>query len=110
MFRHRPIRSQLYLPIVKFGVPDTDWPYLLFVPLGTYIVFFFSGLEIARVPLELPATVFAFVGAVAFSNLIRRGRRPFWLQHTLAAAVTPARRRRRLPSDAAARPPRPWVL
>ncbi len=34
--RARPIRSQIYLPVVRFGVTDADWKFVIFITLLCY--------------------------------------------------------------------------
>jgi len=105
--RARPIRSQIYLPVVRFGVTDADWKFVIFIALLGYSIPFFFNLKLMRVPLELCTTVIAFVGSVAFFNFVRIGRRPFWLQHQVAALTKTSRHRHALPTD---KKERPWLL
>ena len=105
--RARPIRSQIYLPVVRFGVRDTDWKFVIAIVLLAYTLPFFFNLKVLRFPLEIWTTIISTVMSVAFFNFVRIGRRPFWLQHQIAAFVTPSRRRHSIPSD---RKERPWLL
>ena len=105
--RPRPIRSQIYLPVVRFGVRDTDWKFVIAIVLLSYALPFFFNLKVLRFPLEIWTTIISTVAAVAFFNFVRMGRRPFWLQHQMAALVTPSRQRHSLPTD---RKERPWLL
>ena len=105
--RPRPIRSQIYLPVVRFGVVDTDWKFVIFITLLCYSIPFLFNLHILNFPLEIWATIIGLVLSVAFFNFVRMGRRPFWLQHQLAALTKPTRQRHALPTD---RKPAPWLL
>jgi len=105
--RPRPIRSQIYLPVVRFGVVDTDWKFVIFITLLCYSVPFLLNLKILNFPLEIWATLIGLVASVAFFNFIRIGRRPYWLQHQILALTKPTRQRHALPSDPK---PAPWLL
>jgi hypothetical protein len=105
--RPRPIRPQIYLPVVRFGVRDTDWKFVIAAVLLSYALPFFFNLKVLRFPLEIWTTIITTVVSVAFFNFVRIGRRPFWLQHQVAALVTPSRHRHSLPTD---RKDRPWLL
>lgn len=107
-FRVRPIRARLYLPVVRWGVADRDWPLVILIPLVVTTVLFVSDVSVRGVPLALPGALLSLGGTIGFFSYIRKGKRPFWLQHKVAAMFTPARRRRRLPLDRR-RPTRPWV-
>jgi hypothetical protein len=105
----RPVRSQIYLPVVKWGVNDADWKFVYVTALVGYAVPFALGLDVHGFPLAIPSGPAAFVGALLFFNWTRRGRRPHWLQHTLASRSAPSRQHRRAPADRYARPVRPWI-
>lgn len=97
--RARPIRSQIYLPVVRFGVRDTDWKFVIFTALLGYSIPFMFNLRFMRFPLEIWICPISLVAAVAFFNFVRIGRRPYWLQHQLAAITKPSRQRHALPTD-----------
>ena len=105
--RARPIRSQIYLPVMRFGVRDTDWKFVIFIALLGYCIPFMLNLRLMRFPLEIWVCPISLVASVAFFNFVRIGRRPFWLQHQLAALVGSARHRHTLPTD---QKERPWLL
>lgn len=105
--RPRPIRSQIYLPVVRFGVTDADWKFVIAITLLSYSIPFFFNARVLRFPLEIWTTVIALVGSVAFFNFVRMGRRPFWLQHQVAALTKASRHRHALPTD---KKERPWLL
>ena len=105
--RQRPIRSQIYLPVVKFGVIDSDWKFVLVISLIGYSVPFFLELKFWGIRLELWTGVVAFLLSVAFFNFVRIGRKPFWLAHHLRALLESPRHRHALPRDGSAA--RPWI-
>jgi hypothetical protein len=107
MLRPRPIRSQIYLPVVRFGVTDADWKFVIFFTLLCYSVPFFFNMKLLRFPVEIWTTILGLVGSIAFFNFVRMGRRPFWLQHQIAALMTASRHRHALPID---QRERPWLL
>lgn len=107
--RLRPIRSKIYLPVVRFFVVSSDWKFVLAATLIGYLVPFFLRLKIWVVPVWLFTGFGTLVLSVAFFNYIRIGRRPHWFQHTLRAAVSHPRERRVLPIDSIKRPPRLWL-
>ena len=107
--RPRPIRSNIYLPVVRFGVVTSDWKFVLAATILGYAIPFWLDLKLWRVPLELWTGILAAVVSIAFFNFVRIGRRPFWLQHHLRAATENPRNRRTLPRDQAQRPRRLWM-
>lgn len=108
--RERRIRSQIYLPVVRLGVNDCDWKFVVVIALLAYSIPFALDLTVKRIPLAIPGGVVGLVGAIAFFNFIRRGRRAHWLQHTIAGLLTPKRLRRRIPADSGRTQSRPWIL
>ena len=107
--RPRPIRSNIYLPVVRFGVVTSDWKFVLAATILGYAIPFWLDLKLWRVPLELWTGILAAVVSIAFFNFVRIGRRPFWLQHHLRAATENPRNRRTLPRDQVRRPRRLWM-
>lgn len=107
--RPRPIRSNIYLPVVRFGVFTSDWKFVLAATLVGYGVPFWLDLKLWKVPLELWTGILAAVLSIAFFNFVRVGRRPYWLQHRLRALTEKPRHRRTIPADAAREPHRLWV-
>lgn len=97
--RPRPIRSQIYLPVVRFGVVDADWKFVIFITLMCYCVPFLLDIKIMKFPLEIWATLIGLVVSVGFFNYVRIGRKPFWLQHQIAALTKASRHRHALPTD-----------
>ncbi len=107
--RARPVRSKIYLPVVRFFVVSSDWKFVLAATLVGYLVPFFLHLKVWVIPMWLLTGVGSLIGSIAFFNYIRIGRRPFWFQHTLRAAVSHRRHRRVLPVDGIKQPRRLWV-
>jgi hypothetical protein len=84
-----PARPQIYLPIDRWGVLISDWPYVIiatmvatFVPVVLRIKFFGFPLYI----LSCPVT---FFGLVYFFNRVRIGKPNRWLNHKLFALINP---------------------
>jgi hypothetical protein len=105
--RARPIRSQIYLPVTRFGVVDTDWKFVFLITFTCYTVPFLFDLKIFRFPLELWASLAGLLASVAFFNYVRIGRKPFWLQHQITGRLRSARLRPVLPSDPRTKP---WIV
>lgn len=94
-----PMRERIYLPVVRFGVPHTDWKYVFFLTFAGFVLPFIFRITIYGVPVPMLTGVATLALAVAFFNFIRIGRRPFWFQHTLRALVTSPMCRMALPTD-----------
>ena len=107
--RLRPVRPNIYLPVVRFGVADSDWKYVLAITCLGYMIPFFTGIRVLAVPLELWGVLLSAAGSVAFFNYVRVGRRPFWLQHKLQALVKHHRHHRTIPNRKKAYRSRAWV-
>ncbi len=93
------MRERIYLPVVRFGVPHTDWKYVFLVTLAGFVLPFIFRITIYGVPAPMLTGVVTLALAVAFFNFIRIGRRPFWFQHTLRALISSPTRRAALPID-----------
>jgi hypothetical protein len=105
--RPRPIRSQIYLPVTRFGVVDADWKFVFITTFVCYTVPFMLDLRVLNIPVELWASLLGLVSSVAFFNYVRIGRKPLWLQHQITAYLRPSRRRLSLPTDAIRQP---WLV
>jgi hypothetical protein len=101
-----PVRERIYLPVVRFGVPHTDWKYVFLLTFAGFVLPFVFRITIYGVPAPMLTGVLALASAVAFFNFIRIGRRPFWFQHTLRALLGSRTRRAALPTDGLNEP---WV-
>lgn len=93
------MRERIYLPVVRFGVPHTDWKYVLAVTMIGFVVPFLMGFRIFGVPAPMFTGVLSLAASVGFFNFIRLGRKPLWFQHSLRALVTNPVSRARLPTD-----------
>ena len=108
--RPRPIRPNVYLPVVKFGVVSSDWKFVLFASLIGYTLPFLFDLKLLGAPLELVTGLLSAALSIAFFNWVRMGRRPYWLQHKLRALIENPHGRPALPADDAKKSRRPWVI
>lgn len=93
------MRERIYLPVVRFGVPHTDWKYVFAATLCGFVLPFVLNVKLYGVPAPMFTGVTALALSVAFFNFIRIGRRPLWLQHTLRALLVSPRERAALPAD-----------
>lgn len=108
--RSRPMRDKIYLPVVRFGVNDSDWKFVAFTGVLSYSIPFLFELRLLGFPLEIWTSIGGLILAVAFFNFVRIGRRPYWLQHQLHALLTrSARHRRTLPIDSGGGGGRRWL-
>lgn len=79
----RPVRPNIYLPVVRFGVADSDWLSVLLISCAAYLAPVPFGITVLYVPLQMWTWLLATAGSIAFFNYIRIGRRPYWLPHKL---------------------------
>jgi hypothetical protein len=108
--RTRPIRPNIYLPVVKFGVASSDWKFVLFATLIGYTLPFLFELKVWGAPLELVTGVASGALSIVFFNWARIGRRPYWLQHKLRSLIENPYNRPALPADDAEKPRRLWII
>jgi hypothetical protein len=94
-----PMRERIYLPVVRFGVPHTDWKYVFVVTICGFVLPFVLNIKLYGVPAPMFMGVSALALSVAFFNFIRIGRRPLWFQHTCRALLVSPRERAALPVD-----------
>ena len=94
------MRERIYLPVVRFGVPHTDWKYVFIVTIAGFVLPFVLNIKLYGVPAPLFMGVSALALSVAFFNFIRIGRRPLWFQHSVRALLMSSRERAALPVDA----------
>lgn len=97
----RPIRSQIYLPVLRFGITDEDWGFVIVAAILGYAVPFIFGMKIGNVPLEIVGWIVATGLTILILNIIRRKSRPAWLRHVIQARLQGSVSRRRLPGDTA---------
>ena len=95
----RPVRSQIYLPVLRFGLTDEDWGIVVIAAILGYAVPFMFGMKIGNVPLELVGWIMATGLSIFILNTLRRKNRPGWLRHAIQARMRGPVSRRRLPSD-----------
>src|SRR5437762_10896997 len=108
--RARPVRPNIYLPVVRFGVADSDWFSVLLISCAGYLVPVPFGITVLYVPLQMWTWLLATAGSIAFFNYIRIGRKPRWLPHKLKALCWHHRQYRTVPNGSKRNVDRPWIL
>jgi hypothetical protein len=108
--RARPVRRNIYLPVVRFGVADSDWFSILLISCTGYLAPIPFGITILYVPLQMWAWLLATAGSIAFFNYIRIGRKPYWLQHKLKALFLHHRQYRSIPNRGKRSFKRAWII
>lgn len=83
--RARPVRPNIYLPVVRFGVADSDWFSVLLISCAGYLVPIPFGITVLYVPLQMWTWLLVTAASIAFFNYIRVGKHPRWLPHKLKA-------------------------
>jgi len=107
--RSRPIRPNIYLPVVRFGVADSDWFSILLISCICYLAPVPFGVTLLYVPLQMWTWLFATAAAIAFFNYIRIGRKPYWLQHQIRGLFVSHRQYRCIPNGRRSKFQRPWI-
>jgi hypothetical protein len=107
--RARPVRPNIYLPVVRFGVADSDWLSVLLISCAGYLAPIPFGITIFYVPLQMWTWLIATAGSIAFFNYIRIGRKPRWLPHKLRASFFHHRMNRAIPNGKR-KFNRPWLI
>lgn len=95
----RPIRSQIYLPVLRFGITDEDWGIVLLASMLGYAVPFFLNIRVYHLPMELLGWLITMGVSILLLNLIRRKQRPSWLKHTFQWYLRKRVQRRWLPDE-----------
>jgi hypothetical protein len=108
--RLRPIRPNIYLPVVRFGVADSDWFTVLLISCAGYLAPVPFGITLLYVPLQMWTWLFVTAGSIAFFNYIRIGRKPAWLPHKVKAVFYHHRQYRALPNGKKRGFSRRWVI
>jgi hypothetical protein len=108
--RTRPVRPNIYLPVVRFGVADSDWFSVLLISCAAYLVPVPFGITVLYVPLQMWTWLLGTAGSIAFFNYIRIGKRPYWLQHKLRAICFHHRQYRALPNGKKRGFKRSWLI
>lgn len=108
--RVRPVRRNIYLPVVRFGVADSDWFTVLLISCASYLAPVPFGITLLYVPLQMWTWLLATAGSIAFFNYIRIGRKPQWLQHKVKALFLHHRQHRAIPNGRKRGFNRPWII
>ncbi len=110
--RIRPLRPQIYQPIIRYGVALSDWKFVIIIVAFSYAIPFLLNLSFYGIPLPLALCLASLMLSLLFFRWTRLGRRPHWLQHTIQAWLTRSHKRRRvLPTDGnARRAQESWIL
>ena len=108
--RARPVRRNIYLPVVRFGVADSDWFSVLLISCASYLAPVPFGITLLYVPLQMWTWLLATTGSIAFFNYIRIGRKPYWLQHKLKAVFLHHRQFRTIPNGKKRGFERCWLI
>ena len=95
----RPVRSQIYLPVLRFGITDEDWGFVIVAAIFGYAIPFLFGMKVGSVPLEMVGWIITMGLTILTLNIIRRKSRPAWLQHVIQAKVQGEISRRKLPGE-----------
>jgi hypothetical protein len=85
--QQRPIRSQIYLPVLRFGITDEDWGFVILASVAGYAVPFMTGWSFYRIPAELVGWVATMGLSILALNVIRKQSRPGWLKSTIQARL-----------------------
>jgi hypothetical protein len=108
--RARPVRPNIFLPVVRFGVADSDWFTVLLISCAGYLAPVPFGLTVLYVPLQMWTWLLTTAGSIAFFNYIRIGRKPFWLQHKLKSLFLHHHQYRAIPNGTKQPFNRPWIV
>ena len=108
--RSRPVRPNIYLPVVRFGVADSDWFTVLLISCTGYLLPVPFGITVLYVPLQMWTWLLVTAGSIAFFNYIRIGRRPRWLPHRMKALFFHHRHCRSIPNGKGPGFTRPWII
>jgi hypothetical protein len=108
--RARPVRPNIYLPVVRFGVADSDWFSVLLISCAGYLLPVPFGITVLYVPLQMWTWLMATAGSIAFFNYIRIGKKPYWLQNQMKALCFSHRQHRAIPNGRKGSFHRPWLI
>src|SRR5690349_10282824 len=106
----RPVRPNIYLPVVRFGVADSDWLSVLLISCASYLAPVPFGITVLYVPLQMWTWLLTTAGSIAFFNYIRIGRRPYWLPHKVRSIWLHHRQHPALPNGKKRAFRRSWLL
>jgi hypothetical protein len=108
--RARPVRPNIYLPVVRFGVADSDWFSVLLISCAGYLAPVPFGITLLYVPLQMWTWLLATAGSIAFFNYVRIGRKPYWLQHQVKSWFFNHRQYRSTPNGRKHNSNRAWII
>jgi hypothetical protein len=108
--RARPIRPNIYLPVVRFGVADSDWFSVLLISCAGYLLPIPFGITLLYVPLQMWTWLLVTAASIAFFNYIRIGKRPRWLPHKVKAVFWHHRQYRAIPNGKKRSFNRCWLI
>ena len=108
--RTRPIRPNIYLPVVRFGVADSDWFSVLLISCVGYLAPVPLGITLLHIPLQMWTWLIATAGSIAFFNYIRIGRKPYWIQHQLRGVFQNHRQHCAIPNGRKHGSSRSWII
>lgn len=108
--RARPIRRNIYLPVVRFGVADSDWFSVLLISCVGYLAPVPFGITLLYIPLQMWTWLLATAGSIAFFNYVRIGRKPYWLQHQLKGLFLSHLQYRAIPNGKRRSFNRSWII
>ena len=97
----RPVRAQIYLPVLRFGITDEDWGLVIIAGVLGYAIPVLFGMQFAGIPLEMIGWLITMSLSIAGLNIIRRKSRPAWVKHVIQARIQGPISRRRMPGEAA---------
>ena len=108
--RARPVRPNIYLPVVRFGVADSDWFTVLLISCAGYLLPVPFGITVLYVPLQMWTWLITTAGSIAFFNYIRIGKKPYWLQNQMKGLFLHHRQHRAIPNGRKRSFHRPWLI
>ena len=108
--RFRPVRPNIYLPVIRFGVLVSDWKYILVATLVGYLVPFIFRLRIGFIPLWFVSGIGSAAFSYAFFHYTKVGRKPYWFQHSTRALLQGPIARRTFAIDRERRRRKSWLL
>ena len=77
----RPVRSLIYLPILRFGLTDQDWIFVFLGGIVGYTIPYVFNLTLWRLPLEIIVAGITILLAVGFMNILRLRKKPLYLKY-----------------------------
>ncbi|HEX8096725.1 MAG TPA: hypothetical protein VF507_01760 [Pyrinomonadaceae bacterium] len=98
-FPLEPVRSQIYAPIRRFFVNDSDWPFVFVITFLSFIVPYYYRWTLFGLPLSPFSCLAALCAGVAFFSWTVQGKRPRWLKHWLRSKREKPLRGRALAAD-----------